>query len=260
MPVTYQLDHNRAAGPGRQPATQARRQPAIPAAVASALPRRGQGAASFRSPARRDPSVPRMDPEARPALDAQTSAAVGRSNLRSLSPAAMAAVVAGATVRLARPGEILLGEGDRQPHLELVVDGLVRVYVVAPDGRSLTVRYVRPGGLVGAVSLYAPAFVLPATIQAIVETRLLALSPDAVRRSVDAHPDVGARPADRARRASPGVHRRDPRGVRLPPSASAWRVGCWTGGRGRPRPGGGGPDQPAAAGRRVPNGAGRGRA
>ena len=65
------------------------------------------------------------------------------------------------------------------------MSGLVRVLVLAPDGRTLTVRYVRPGGLVGAVSLFAPTFELPVTIQAIVASRLLAFPPDAVQQAVD---------------------------------------------------------------------------
>jgi CRP/FNR family cyclic AMP-dependent transcriptional regulator len=131
-----------------------------------------------------------MDLQAVATTDAVTSAAIGRSNLRELPPASLRALVAGAGVRVARPGEILHDEGEDQAHLELVIFGLVRVFVLAPDGRSLTVRYVRPGGLVGAVSLYAPAFALPATIEAIVETRLLVLAPDTVRQAVATDPLV----------------------------------------------------------------------
>ncbi len=123
-------------------------------------------------------------------LGADVTDAIARSNLGSLAAERLASFSGGATLRIARPGETLHDEGDARPHLELLVEGLVRVFVVGPDGRSLTVRYVRPGGLVGAVSLYAPSFELPATIQAIVETRLIAFSPDAVRQAVDTDPAV----------------------------------------------------------------------
>lgn len=131
-----------------------------------------------------------MDRVPVPPLDRETAQAIGRSNLRTLPAGTIAALLASAASRVAQPGEVLHDEGDERAHLELVVSGLVRVFVRAPDGRSLTVRYVRIGGLVGAVSLYAPAFSLPATIQALVETRLLALSPQVVRASVDGDPLV----------------------------------------------------------------------
>jgi CRP-like cAMP-binding protein len=55
-------------------------------------------------------------------------------------------------------GSVTHREGEAAEHLELVVDGLVRVFVTAPDGRTLTVRYCRRGALIGAVSLYATGF------------------------------------------------------------------------------------------------------
>ena len=69
------------------------------------------------------------------------------------------------------------------PHLELVIAGVVRVFVTAPDGRTMTIRYCRPGALIGAVSLFATGFALPATTQALVDAELLRLSPTAARRA-----------------------------------------------------------------------------
>jgi CRP/FNR family transcriptional regulator, cyclic AMP receptor protein len=79
-------------------------------------------------------------------------------------------------------GSILHREGDVEAHFELVTAGFLRVYVAAPDGRTMTVRYCRPGAILGAVSLFAERFSLPATIQALVETDVLALRPEVVRR------------------------------------------------------------------------------
>ncbi len=129
-----------------------------------------------------------MHDRSAPAPDAATVDALARSNLRDLPADSLAALVAPRRAQSARAGEILHRAGDTDRHLELLVSGLVRVFVIAPDGRTLTVRYVRPGGLIGAVSLFAPAFRLPATIQAIVASNLLALPPDAVQRAVDRDP------------------------------------------------------------------------
>lgn len=120
-----------------------------------------------------------------PTPDDATLAALARSNLRDVPAPSIAGLVSVGRTRSARAGEVLHHAGDSSPHLELLVSGLVRVLVLAPDGRTLTVRYVRPGGLVGAVSLFAPTFELPVTIQAIVASRLLAFPPDAVQQAVD---------------------------------------------------------------------------
>jgi CRP/FNR family transcriptional regulator len=74
-------------------------------------------------------------------------------------------------------------EGEGAPVLELVVSGLVRVFVTAPDGRTMTVRYCRPGALLGVMSLFIPGFALPAAVQALVDAEVLALSPGVARRA-----------------------------------------------------------------------------
>ena len=87
-------------------------------------------------------------------------------------------------------GSVTHREGEAVEHLELVVDGLVRVFVTGPDGRTLTVRYCRRGALIGAVSMYATGFRMPAGTQAVVDARLLSLSPDVVRRAAAEDPRV----------------------------------------------------------------------
>lgn len=80
-------------------------------------------------------------------------------------------------------------EGEDTAHLELVISGAVRVLVTSPDGRTLTIRYCRPGALLGAMSLFSPDFAMPATVQALVEARVLRTDP-AVVRSLVRQPDV----------------------------------------------------------------------
>lgn len=73
--------------------------------------------------------------------------------------------------------------GERDPHLELVLDGVMRVYVTGPNGRSMTVRYCRTGALIGVMSLYARDYRMPAYVQALTETTLLHLAPGVVRQA-----------------------------------------------------------------------------
>ena len=91
-------------------------------------------------------------------------------------------LVGAGRVRIAA-GSVTHREGEDAPHLELVIAGVVRVFVTAPDGRTMTIRYCRPGALIGAVSLFATGFALPATTQALVDAELLRLSPTAARRA-----------------------------------------------------------------------------
>jgi CRP/FNR family transcriptional regulator, cyclic AMP receptor protein len=107
------------------------------------------------------------------------------SNLRSLPADTADALLTGSQRQHVEAGTILRREGDDRPHLDLVVAGVLRVFVTAPDGRTLTVRYVRQGGLLGAVSLFAPSFALPGTIQAVTAADLLRFDPRLVRRTAD---------------------------------------------------------------------------
>jgi CRP/FNR family transcriptional regulator, cyclic AMP receptor protein len=118
-------------------------------------------------------------------LDDAERAAIEASHLRSLPPAIVAGLTAEASRLRVPAGSVLHRRGDSSPHVELVVSGLVRVYVTAPEGRTMTVRYCRPGALIGVVSLFASQFSLPATIQAVTETDLLTLPAPMVRGAAD---------------------------------------------------------------------------
>jgi CRP/FNR family transcriptional regulator, cyclic AMP receptor protein len=88
--------------------------------------------------------------------------AVLASHLRELPADVLDDLMAGA-VRLKIPaGSVIHREGEGAPHLKLVVSGIVRAFVSAPDGRTMTVRYCRPGALLGVMSLFTPGFAMPA--------------------------------------------------------------------------------------------------
>jgi CRP-like cAMP-binding protein len=127
-----------------------------------------------------------------PAEDRRVGAAIAASNLRGIPAASIAALTTGASVRRAAAGSTVRHEGDAEPHFYLVLSGLIRVHVTAPDGRTMTVRYCRPGAILGAVSLFAERFALPATIQALVDSDLLAMRPEVVRGLAATEPSVAA--------------------------------------------------------------------
>lgn len=122
-------------------------------------------------------------------VDDGVAAALAASNLSRLRGTALQRLLAGACLVRVSAGSVTHREGETAEYLELVVDGLVRVFVTAPDGRSMTVRYARRGALVGVVSIYADGFRMPAGTQAVIDATVLRFSPDVVRRaaSEDAH-------------------------------------------------------------------------
>jgi CRP/FNR family transcriptional regulator, cyclic AMP receptor protein len=99
------------------------------------------------------PGVTRLDDDARAAIEA--------SQLRTLSSEVIARLAVDASRFRVPAGSTIHREGDTAAHLEVVVSGLIRVYVRAPDARTMTVRYCRPGALIGAVSLFASPFRCP---------------------------------------------------------------------------------------------------
>lgn len=115
-------------------------------------------------------------------MDADVRSAVSRSHLHVLPREVLDDLMAGAVRTTSPAGSVTHWEGESAPHLELLISGVVRVFVTAPDGRTMTVRYCHPGALIGAMSLFAPEFAMPGTTQALLDTELLKLSPGVVIR------------------------------------------------------------------------------
>jgi len=115
--------------------------------------------------------------------------AIAASSLAGLTPEVIAELTAGAT-RLRIPARSTIHHDvEDAPHLELVVAGLVRVQVSATDGRTMTVRYCRPGALLGVATLYAEVS-RPFDVQALSDSELLSLRPLIVRGCADRDPRV----------------------------------------------------------------------
>ena len=81
----------------------------------------------------------------------------------------------------APPKTVLYPETEQVPtaHLVLVLDGLVRVYRASRSGREVTIRYARRGDILGLPSVVAQ--VSPAAAQAVVPTRVVAMSAQVLR-------------------------------------------------------------------------------
>lgn len=115
-------------------------------------------------------------------MDDGVAAALAVSSLSRLpGPVIDRLLTRGRLVRVPA-GSLTHREGETAEHLELVVDGLIRAFLTAPDGRSLTMRYARRGALIGVVSMYATGFRMPVGMQAVVDAVVLRLSPEVVRR------------------------------------------------------------------------------
>jgi CRP/FNR family transcriptional regulator len=118
-------------------------------------------------------------------LDGDVPAAVSASHLAGLRPGLVEAVLADAARLRVPAGATLRRAGDTGPHVELVVGGWLRIFVTAVDGRTLTVRYCRPGSLLGVASLFQPPYAMPASIQALTDADVLVLRPSVVRAAAE---------------------------------------------------------------------------
>jgi CRP/FNR family transcriptional regulator, cyclic AMP receptor protein len=84
---------------------------------------------------------------------------------------------------------VLYQSGDVARSCGIVVSGLLRQYIVSPNGRELTLRYARAGTLAGAV--IAVSGPTESWAQAVVDTSLLMLDIETVRTTARSNPDVG---------------------------------------------------------------------
>jgi CRP/FNR family cyclic AMP-dependent transcriptional regulator len=98
----------------------------------------------------------------------------------SLPIATIESLVEGGRIADFRAGLTLYAEADAAG-LALILDGLLRVYMHASDGRQVTVRYVRPGDLLGVPALVGgPA---PVFVQAVVSGQAFFFDADRVRHA-----------------------------------------------------------------------------
>jgi len=89
-------------------------------------------------------------------------------------------LVVGGQVKTLPAGDTVYAEADTGG-LAAILDGLLRVYMHASDGRQVTVRYVRAGDLLGVPSLVGgPA---PVFVQAVVPATAFLFDSDRIKRA-----------------------------------------------------------------------------
>lgn len=112
-------------------------------------------------------------------------AAIGASSLARLSPALIERLADGAVLRDVPAGTTTRRRGDAS-FFQLVVEGLVRAYIAVPDGRTMTIRYCRPGALMGTGTLFNETSPhARGQVAALVDSRILAFDAVAVRALAD---------------------------------------------------------------------------
>ncbi len=122
-------------------------------------------------------------------LDQQRQEALARSRLSALPHATLERMTAGSALLDVPAGTVLHRVGSTSPFLCVVAGGTLRTSLISEQGRQLTVRYSRPGDLVGLAGLYAgqpPRL----SIQVVTHSRLLLLRPETVRKLAAADADL----------------------------------------------------------------------
>ncbi|HSL34745.1 MAG TPA: Crp/Fnr family transcriptional regulator [Candidatus Limnocylindrales bacterium] len=111
-------------------------------------------------------------------VDQLAEAAVAASFLGALPDQTRRRLLAGA-IRLDLPAGATFYRDDDAARFAVVVRGLIRVFLTSPEGRQLTVRYARPGEVLGAPT--AVGGPVDVSVQAVTEAALLMLDLEAVR-------------------------------------------------------------------------------
>ena len=122
-------------------------------------------------------------------LDQQRQEALAQCRLSALPGATLERMTADSALLDAPAGTVLHRVGSTSPFLCAVAGGTLRTSLISEQGRQLTVRYSRPGDLVGLAGVYAgqpPRL----SIQAVTHSRLLLLRPETVRKLAAADADL----------------------------------------------------------------------
>jgi CRP/FNR family transcriptional regulator, cyclic AMP receptor protein len=115
------------------------------------------------------------------ASDLEVSDAIARSVLRDLPREVIGQLIDGAILSDVSAGSTTHRDDD-PPFSELVLGGLIRAYLRAPNGRTVTVRYCRPGALMGIATVFSGTHPRAhGTTTALVDSRVLKLQPVVIR-------------------------------------------------------------------------------
>jgi CRP/FNR family transcriptional regulator len=107
----------------------------------------------------------------------------------ALDPDAAAALQTAARRRRFRRGDTIFSEGDAGDALYVVIDGKIKIFRTASDGRENMLAVLGPGEMVGELSLFDPG-PRTATVAAITDCTLASLAHDALRPWISGRPEL----------------------------------------------------------------------
>src|SRR6266496_1920782 len=120
-------------------------------------------------------------PEGVTMLDQQYQEVLARCRLHALPSAILERMTADSAMLDVPEGTVLHHIGSTSLFLCVIAEGTLRTCLISEQGKQITVRYSRPGDLVGLAGVYAgqsPRM----SIQAVTGSRLLLLRPETVRK------------------------------------------------------------------------------
>ena len=110
--------------------------------------------------------------------------------LREMPPEDRAALARAGRWRRLRAGQHLWRSGDRDNGLMIVVDGLVHIGLIGPDGEEIVLHVHGPGELMGEPAVFAPEGDRRTDARAVVPTSVVTLRNDDVRRVLEGSPEA----------------------------------------------------------------------
>jgi CRP/FNR family cyclic AMP-dependent transcriptional regulator len=110
--------------------------------------------------------------------------------LGEMPPEDRAALARAATSRRLRAGQHLWRAGDRENGLVIVVDGLVHIGLIGPDGEEIVLHVHGPGELMGEPAIFAPEGDRRTDARAVVPTTVVMLRSEDVRRVLEGSPEA----------------------------------------------------------------------
>ena len=119
---------------------------------------------------------------------AQLKEVLARSPLATLPPALIDRLLVDAQ-RIEVPVSTTIYDAGEDPRCALILSGLIRVYMAAPDGRQVTVRYARSSELLGLAALIGGS--TPTSVQMLTDAKLLLLNARTLKSLGQSEPQVG---------------------------------------------------------------------
>jgi CRP-like cAMP-binding protein len=106
-----------------------------------------------------------------------------------LAPADLAHLASAMRERALSAGELLCGRGDAGDRLFVVLVGRLRVSVLTPEGRELSMRIAGPGEMVGEIAVFDGG-ARTTDMTAIEPARVAALPAEAFFKALALHPEI----------------------------------------------------------------------